>query len=455
MLKINKAKAAEYLFIAFIILLFAGSFLHINILYFLALFTAFAGMTLGDDNYRVGFCLMLVPNIRVFDHALSQTYFVNILMAYPVVMKIIDAKRINITALAHTLMLAAWEIGHILTFGYAEYTISNIACIMLLYYVECVLTEKNTYISFANAARKFAFGSLMSTLLFFVTYSRNFNIFEYLKSSRLSGYAGDPNYYSLYICLSIAMLLIIEEKHLLRDYIYIFSLIFIVLYTTSKMAVLTLILILLYFFGRLLFNLLSKKSKFVRRIALISVGVGMIFSGTIVDLIDKVVARFNEAGLDTSDINSITSNRNMIQSYYLDELVTNPLVMAFGYGLQYNETEEYIGFKLIAHNTYMDIVMSWGIVGVVMFVVILWQIIKPMSRIRNEKLTFNHFVPMIITAFMFLALSCLSASMFWWVIFASLLPLKGLQHNENTANINNSTRLQRTKIHFRLRKVAD
>ena len=455
MLKFNKAKAAEILFIAFIVFVFIGKLLHIKFLFYAALVSAFAGMTFGDDNYRVGFCLMLVPNIRVFDAELSQTYFVNILMAYPVIMKIIDAKRINITALIHTLMLTAWEMGHILTFGYFEYTISNIACIILLYYVECVLTEKNTYIDFANAARKFAFGSLLSTILFIANYARSLNIFDYLKNARLSGYAGDPNYYSLYICLSIAMLLIVEDKHKIRDYVYVFALIFIVLYTTSKMAVLTLILILLYFFGRLLFNLLSKKSKFIRRIAIISVGVGMFFSNTLVGLIDKAVARFNETGLDTSDVSSITSNRNIIQGYYFDELVTNPMVLAFGYGLQYNETEEYVGFKLIAHNTYMDIVMSWGVVGVLMMVVIIWQIILPMNRIRNEKLTFNHFVPMIITAFTFLALSCLSASMFWWVICASLLPLKGLQPNENAAYFNNSSRLQRTKIHFKLRKVAD
>lgn len=454
MLKFHKSRAANFMIIAFVLLILVGKLFQIRFVFYLALASAFAGMTLGDDNYRVGFCLMLVPNVRIFDGALSQTYFVNILMAYPVFVKIIEERRINVTAAIHTLLLMAWEMGHILTFNYMEYAVANMACIILLYYVECILTEKDTHIDFANAARKLAFGSLMSSFMFFVSYSKTLNIFDYLKTARLSGYAGDPNYYSLYICLAVAMLLIIEGKHKTRDYVYVFTLIFLVLYTTSKMAVLTLILILMYFFGRLLFNMLSRRSRFIRRIAVISVGVGMFFSSTLVELIDKIVARFNENGLETSDVNSITSNRNLIQSYYLEELVTNPAVTAFGYGLQYNETEEYIGFKLIAHNTYMDLIMSWGIVGVVIMLVIFWQMIRQINHIRTERLTFNHFVPMIITAFTFLALSCLSASMFWWVVFASLLPLKGLQPNENAAYLDNSSGLLRRKIFVKLRGVA-
>ena len=150
----------------------------------------------------------------------------------------------------------------------------------------------------------------------------------------------------------------------------------------------------------------------------------------------------------------LSALNDLIQSYYLEELVTNPAVTAFGYGLQYNETEEYIGFKLIAHNTYMDLIMSWGIVGVVIMLVIFWQMIRQINHIRTERLTFNHFVPMIITAFTFLALSCLSASMFWWVVFASLLPLKGLQPNENAAYLDNSSGLLRRKIFVKLRGVA-
>ncbi len=129
------------------------------------------------------------------------------------------------------------------------------------------------------------------------------------------------------------------------------------------------------------------------------------------------------------------------------------MLLLFGYGLQYNETDIYKGFQHIAHNTYLDVILSWGLVGVVILFAVFFRIVKMMNKNRLERLTVNHFLPMIVTGVTFFALSCLSATMFWWIICAALLPLEGL-YSDETAYILHRSRLQRRKFHFNVHGVA-
>ena len=144
---------------------------------------------------------------------------------------------------------------------------------------------------------------------------------------------------------------IIAEKHKIRDYIYLFTMIGITLLTASKMSLVTILIILIYFVIRSLYGILSASNRFARRVVLIGAALGAIFSGRIVDSINNTLIRLQEKNGDTIDIDTITSNRYMIQSFYTNEIFTHPMLLLFGYGLQYNETDIYKGFQHIAHNT--------------------------------------------------------------------------------------------------------
>ena len=77
-LKFNKDKAANVLLIAFLVLIFFGKILGIGlVLFYPAIICAFVAICLGDNNFRVGTCLMLVPNIRVFD-GLQISFIINV-----------------------------------------------------------------------------------------------------------------------------------------------------------------------------------------------------------------------------------------------------------------------------------------------------------------------------------------------------------------------------------------
>ena len=288
-LKLNLSKFAGVLFIAFLVTIFVAKMFQILVLMYAGILCAAVGICLADDNQRVGACLLLLPNIRMFD-GLSISFLVNILLVLPVIAYILEHRRVNFVALSHCMMFAAWDICHVLFFNQLSRLLPNLSTIVVLYYVECVLIDRSTYICFDDVSRKFAFGCIYSAFVSWIVMSYNFS-FEYawarISAWRLSGYAGDPNYFALYVCISLAMLLS-QKYHLKRDYVYVFLLIALALLTTSKMSLIILLVIFLFFAGKALYSFLANRNRFLRRLTVIGIAVAMLFSAQIADLIRTV-----------------------------------------------------------------------------------------------------------------------------------------------------------------------
>ena len=227
MVRINTNKLAKYCLIAFWTLVTLTKLFQIAFFFYPAIILGALGIILGDDTYRISFCLMLVPNIRMFD-GLRITYIVNVLLALPL------------------LALIALEVAHILYMQNYHYLLPNMAAIIMLYYVETVMLDRNADIRFNEIVRKFAFGTCYSAITYFIIHSRVTDMSIYLNGSRFSGYASDPNYFSLYICLAVTLIFVIKT-HKVCDYIFLPILIATLLVTVSKMALLTLLVILLLF----------------------------------------------------------------------------------------------------------------------------------------------------------------------------------------------------------------
>ena len=453
-LTLNRAKLAEGLLIAFLAFSFAGLMLQVQMLFYAAVVSAFAGLCLGDNNYRVGLCFMLVPNIRLFD-GLSVSYLVAVMLAFPAVVYIFESKRVNFKAAAHVIMLSLWEVIHTIAMNNMHSIFANLGSIMVLYYVECVLVNKDIKLNYSEIARKFAFGCIFSSAMFMSFYFGKIDLWKYLTTWRLKAFANDPNYYALYMCVAIAMLFTITSKHKVRDYIYIFILVALILFTSSKMGLAVTLLMFIFFAFKSLLGVTTRRFRFVRRLMIGGLTIATIFSRRILILIDNTLISLQEHKGTDVNIDPITSNRIMIMQFYLGELVTNIPLLLFGYGFQYNETAQYYVFSHISHNTYLDVVLSWGLVGVAMMFVIFFNFIVSMKKNRTEKLGVESFLPLLITGITFIALSCLNASMFWWIICAALLPLKGRKDEKDAADIGSGSRLQHRKISVKLHKVSD
>ena len=449
MVKLNLNKIARYCLIAFWVIVIVTKIFRVPVLYYPAILIGLTGLLIGDDTYRVGFCLMLVPNIRIFD-TLGFTYAVNVMMIMPLIAKIIMDRKVNTTALAHTLILMTLELAHIIYLQSFEHLLPNMAALILLYYVETILLDRKTKINFPEITRKFAFGSIFSAALFFIINFRVMDMRIYLQGYRYTGYASEPNYYSLYICLAVAMIFIIRQ-HKTRDYVYIGLLLFIELFTLSKMAMLTLLVIVFFVALKTVLNGFSYRTRFLKRFLVILISAAIIFSKQIIDLASNTIIRFRELNGTAIDLDSITTLRSSLMTFYLNLLVSDPFLILFGYGMQYNE----IVGRNLSHNTFLDIILSWGIPGVFLFFAIFFTITRRLLSNCPERISVDHFFPMFILVLTFFALSCLSASMFWWVILAAFLPLKGIVYEDQRAFlVGDSTGVQRRKIRLRVRRVA-
>ncbi len=124
---------------------------------------------------------------------------------------------------------------------------------------------------------------------------------------------------------------------------------------------------------------------------------------------------------DPSDLNSITTGRYGILKNYFSIYFSNPLTLIFGSGNQYHH---YLGevSGRVAHNTYFDVILSWGAIGLFAFTYIVYKWVKKLPRINNK--SWIRWLPLITILINFLDLSCLSASMFWLVFSVPILALR-------------------------------
>lgn len=447
MVRINKQNFAIGLFISFLAFVCIGKLFISAPIMFFAFALAIASFFFGDDNYCICFAMFLVPNIRIMDTS-RLTVLTNIMLLTPVLARILRVRKINFTAMTHTVLLITIDFIHVMYNQNYEDLVPNIGSIIVLYYIESVLLDRNTVLRLSQITRMLAFGAIFSAALYYVSYARYTDMSRFMRGYRYAAYASDPNYYSLYICLAIAMLMILKQ-HKLYDYFMIFILIGIEFFTISKMAILIIVLIFIYFTAKTVYNGFSRKTKFFRRLLIVAAVLMSIFSQFIVHMIDRLIVRSGITASDSVTLDTLTTRRSTLQLFYLGELITNPLLLIFGYGVHYTQ---FYGTLNISHNTFLDIILSWGLIGLAVFISIFFTLIRGLIRICPERITTDHFLPLAVLFITFFALSCVSASMFWWIICASLLSLRGIEENDRVA-LYSSSGIQRSKLRIRLRRI--
>ncbi|MBQ2473886.1 MAG: hypothetical protein II513_00895, partial [Ruminococcus sp.] len=150
--KFNKDNLANALLFIFLSLVFVAKVLNVNFLLYPAIIAVAASLCLGNNSFRVGACLLLVPNIRLLD-SLNISFGINLLIALPVFIYLFERRRVNFTAAMHVIIIEIWDLAHSVYFGQYNQILPNLSTVLVLYYVECVLTEKNIKINYADINR--------------------------------------------------------------------------------------------------------------------------------------------------------------------------------------------------------------------------------------------------------------------------------------------------------------
>jgi hypothetical protein len=152
----------------------------------------------------------------------------------------------------------------------------------------------------------------------------------------------------------------------------------------------------------------------------------------IIILTGDFFARFFEglidrAGGNNMTVDTLTSNRFSIQADYLNILLTDLQTFFFGRGFSYYQHLITITSQQ-AHNTYFDLVLSWGIAGTLLFLLIMtqWQI-QYKNRWGAQRFTRRSKIPLLVLLLCFMSLSLFDAGMFFFVIAFCMIQLEPVQ----------------------------
>ncbi len=369
--------------------------------------------------------LVLIPNIRMLD-GIGTTFIVNALMALPLIVYFLrrGIKRIYAVALFGSIALCLMEFLHDLVLcdmgnlvSIAAWSLNILLCIL-------VTVDNGVTISKNDVFSAFSTGIILSAAMYLGSGLETVShIMSTLTSgARFTAFADDPNYYSLYICLTIACILNVTGKNLYKFCVMIL-LVGIGLLTASKMCIILMVFEFILIFIQI-FN--SNRDSVANRKFIMWSSAGAIvvlfaLRDYIAVFVNNFIRRMGNIGTQGFDLAQLTTGRTTIMAEYVQIFFDNIVCFLFGYGFNYHL---FLGQSTGhgAHNTYLDLLLAWGVVGTVLFLAIMYGWIKSFRTSRSiVKLSAIKILPIFILLINFLDLSCLSASMFPFVISVGLI----------------------------------
>ena len=375
-------------------------------------------MVIDDEEHNFYLACFLVPFIRVFDR-LGVTYIVNLLFVVPLVIGVVK-KKIKIDGLSTIACIGFFmiELLHVIAFGNYSTIMPTTASIATLLYGLCIINNQID-IKTSGITDYLCMGVLSSAGIYLLcnpAYAARI-VSNVLGNQRFAGFAGEPNYYSLYICLSLSLVFALDE-HSIRHYIYIFLLSAIGLFTASKMCLFLMGFIIV---GGLLYSAFAlHESKRFRFFAITLAGlfiVGLFFNNQVIRLLDNIIKRMNISNGRFS-LAAASTGRLDILNDYMEICAHDPKLYLLGYGTTYHIN---LNQQFGAHNTYLDILFAWG-VFVALLLFLLWVYTIRRGNRKDIKKSVICYFPAVILGINLFDLSCFSAGMFWLVVTIAFIP---------------------------------
>lgn len=236
------------------------------------------------------------------------------------------------------------------------------------------------------------------------------------KITRYSGISYDPNFFALVDSILIAILLLQKRKmNFFRATVLLFLTV-VGFFTFSKSYVLLLVII---------FTAFALKNNRHPLRTLVTVG-GILGCLTLIDyfsgiqILALIQARFTAA----DNVNDLTTGRADLWLEYLNYIFGNMRCLFFGSGFNA------LSLRKAVHNTYIDSVYRFGMVGTVMWGFYLWYCKKEVTW-KNKKKTSSD-LPAVVLLLGVFFLSAFHFQQLWCCIFLAMICpyLNGEEPNE-------------------------
>lgn len=251
-------------------------------------------------------------------------------------------------------------------------------------------------------------GVILSVLYGAITRTKSGGITNVLVNTsimnRNEGASGDPNYFGLYICLAVAMiifLMIIENRYSTIYFLGTCLLLVMGLSSSSRMFFL-LAIFLTNVLCLILFKNMFSKKVITTFVIFIILGFSLYFIQDI--LMDNIKYVFSR--LNTSNINELTNGRSELIQSYMSYISDNIFRTYLGIGIaQYNIRS---GIGAYAHNMYLELYVTVGVIGILILIFYFFTNIVQ-GKFYGKKIC--QFIPMFIvlisgTSINFLEVDC-------------------------------------------------
>lgn len=268
----------------------------------------------------------------------------------------------------------------------------------------------------SNLIRAYVYTSILIGVLVIFQSIFNTSILSVVMFSgvRGKGFMNDPNYFSM---LQLLSLIFVDRELSRKKNIYNIILILSILLSGSKLALVTLIILLMIIY--------FKKLNLTLKNLIIIILTTFVFIFTFRKIYLGIINyQFNNFSLNRlqdflihRDLNSGGSDRGIVWRAALDTIkYTDGLGMGFGFYLPI--VEKISGVRLLAHNTYLQIIAEWGIPISLLFFYKIVQ--RYLLKYLNKMLTFEENAIIIVLMTFSLAISLQNSRIFWLFLAYSL-----------------------------------
>lgn len=413
------------------------------------LYVAFVVLALkivfSDTSSSICWSVFLISNLKMFN-GINVSFLVNILIVLPLIVLFIRnfcSKSIGLS-IGFAFFLFFVEMTHILW----NDTINQMPSLLSWTFGFCILFEAlmdaNITLNKEDIFDALSLGILFSAiiaLLLNVSYAKDI-VNRVINGERFAGLSGEPNYFSLYIVVCISCFFNLESFNLKRCFATV--LIMLIGFLTASKMEFILILFLgvnMLFLG--FFSIKKKQRKYIMILIGLILVCCIVFRAQIPAFISNFIRRL---GGQNAELDRLTTGRANLWIYYLNVFFSDPVVLLFGKGFGYNKFLEEPTLK-VAHNTYIDFLVSWGIIGTILFCCILCYVINRFKKNNEIKVSYVSILPLFVFFATCFSLSCLSADMFSFIILVCVMQFSGnkkkrVSYGKSDASIGCSTNLQ-------------
>lgn len=319
----------------------------------------------------------------------TVSFFTIALVAVYLVYIVFSNRNITIVHFVPALLIT---ILNLIVKVYKGYSIDNsfILFTVSLFVVPFLCKEINNKYDFYWLTVFFSVGIIFAAvsaemLIGFPTITRYIETHSLLDIIRLSGYYGDPNFYSAHItaALSGVLVLLLNNKSKTRT-VCLLVLTLLLLYcgflSVSKSFLLVTITIAFFYFITLMFKSGKLSVKIVTMLTIVGAVVFLLSSTLFTDLVSMMVSRLGMGGDNLSDF---TTGRIDLWQQYLTAFSEDPLLFLFGNGY----TKVFINDRS-SHNTIIQLVFQFGLVGGLMLLI--WCVMYIKALLKGVTLRFGN-----------------------------------------------------------------